>query len=454
MTTLSIAGSGIALPGRGYPGNVYTGKEVLDYFLIGKQKKRFVPKSTYESWLKMVRKVEKASGIQTRGVCDDKTIQFPNTFFAKEAAINALEKANLNPKDVQGFVFLSNTPDLVFPPPGLPVAELLGIKPVQFANASLACVSIANAFYQAAHWIKDGLCDNVLVVAGDVTTRLQLKENKLEPLFFGDGFAAFVLKKGDKDTRGGFTVTNLRADTDLTSLFLHRAIYSTDFDKHLALRLQDNDTGIDILGDIDGLEFAYQLLDYLENSKDLLTNDVKIIGPQIGRMSLMAGKNKFQELSGSSIDSNLVPNTSLCENGNIGVGAVPAAFVRAMLDKEISANDKVVFNIAGVGGLETVFKWDPNAEDALTVVKTSTRHERPDYKKMIDDIALGTSDRYRKRKNGDGKDFRGSQLTRFTGDSGVRIEHINPVRRTSPRASYLPAATRALFDFVSSVFNV
>ena len=128
---------------------------------------------------------EDKTGIKTRNFADP-TLKYPATYYATAAAIKTLENANVDPSNIQGLGLycVTDTPDFIFPSQGMLVAKILGLKPVMFGNNSLACARVAAALKDAARDIEDGLCERALILAGDITTRLKLSGNFLEPLIF------------------------------------------------------------------------------------------------------------------------------------------------------------------------------------------------------------------------------------------------------------------------------
>lgn len=419
---IAIRAMSSALPGQGgLKGSVLTGNEILE-MLLGLKKyplKWFTPKK-FKRLQSFIRRLENATGIETRNVLNDKSIKYPNTYLALAAGRKTLEKAGIHPSKVQGFVYASDTPDFVFPSPGIAVAQLLEIKPKQFNNTSMACVSIAEALSNACSWLEQGLCENVLVLAGDVTTRLQLPKNRIEPFIFGDGFVGIYLDKkkstenGSHEERGGFTFTNISVDTSQSDLFVHRHIYPSElgfFNGALMENGQDNDTGLDALGDIDSVELALLLRDFLENTGSVLDDSTKIILPQTGNLVRKKGVKHFQDETGVNIERNVVPNNSFKRHGNIGAGAVPLAWQEGLESGDIKPEHSVVFDIAGVGGVKTVFKYDPNTT-GISFVENIRSSVRPDYRRMIVEKAMEQLTRVQKRRVTNGKTLNRLNLER------------------------------------------
>ncbi len=423
---VAIRAMSSALPGEGgLKGHVVTGNEILE-MLLGLKKyplEWFAPKK-FKKLQSFIERLESTIGIKTRNILDDKSVKYPNTYLALAAGRKTLDKAGVHPSKVQGFVYASDTPDFVFPSPGIAVAQLLEIQPKQFNNTSMACVSIAEALSDACFWLEQGLCENVLILAGDVSTRLKLPKNRIEPFIFGDGFVGIYLDKkkntgnGSCEEKGGFTFTNISVDTSQSDLFVHRHIYPSElgyFNGALMENHQDNDTGLDALGDIDSVELALLLQDFLENTGAELDSNTKIILPQTGNLVRKKGIKHFHKKTGVDIEPNVLPNNSFRRHGNIGAGAVPLAWQEGLESGDIKPEHSVVFDIAGVGGVKTVFKYDPNATETY-FVENVRNSVRPDYGRMIVEKAMEQLTRIERKRFTNGKTLNRLNLARNVHD--------------------------------------
>lgn len=433
--SVAIRATGAALPGEnGIKGNLLTGIEVLDLLLgIKKYPMRWFMPRKLKKIQTFIKRLERITGLETRNVLNDSSIKFPNTYLAVEAGKRTLEKAGISPSKVEGFVFASDTSDFVFPSPGIAVAKLLDIKPKQLVNCTMACISVADALVNACTWLEKGLCDNVLILAGDVTTRLRLPKNRIEPFIFGDGFVGIYLEKGENVTEttsgesGGFTFSNLSVDTSQAALFVHRHIYPSElrflFNGGLMDNFQDNDTGLDLLGDIDSTELALLLKDFLDNTGGVIDENTKIVLPQTGMKTIEIGMSCFRSHTGIDIGPHVIKNDSFRKHGNIGAGAVPLAWHEARESGEIKPDSSVIFSIAGVGGVKTVFKYDPGAQYNFYFSNAKVS-ERPDYEALIEKKAKENADPKKRRRINNGR-----ELTEVigTGDNGTLDILFRPV---------------------------
>lgn len=379
-------------------GNVLTTKEVLDS-AIGKDGGKLARKITEQ--------IESKSGIKLRSVIDP-TLEDPNTYLASASAYKLLQNLSMHPSKVEGFIFASNTPDYVFPPPGVPVMHVLGLNPMLNDYKANACSSFVSAIDEACYWIKEGRVKNVLIVACDITTRLGLPNNFVERLLFGDGAVAVLLEAGGPQDKGGFILTDQMFHPVTSSLVQHRNYRSLDIQRQLtspapvseavgnnkksneeaqsplSLLLGNhhlNDDGYTILGSIDGREWAYILLDYKHKTGGLPN---KVLPPQIGNAVILKGASVVKEIEGIDIKPYIVDG-SFQVHGNTGAAALPIALYEGIISGKIKFSESVGAPFVPLGGRSGYFAYDPNLGQIIKYVNIEDheRIRRDDYSEVI-----------------------------------------------------------------------
>lgn len=122
-----------------------------------------------------------------------------------EAANYIFQKENFHKSDIDGLIFISQTPDYIAPATSVSLQNRLGlsIETVCF-DISYGCSGYIYGLFQAAVLISSGACKNVLVLAGDTTTKLINPKDRAQRLVFGDCGSATIVSTGDSEI--GFNI--------------------------------------------------------------------------------------------------------------------------------------------------------------------------------------------------------------------------------------------------------
>ena len=121
-----------------------------------------------------------------------------------KAALIALDRAGLQPKDIDLILFATLSPDYYFPGSGVLVQKLLGIPACPAMDIRMQCSGFVYGISTADQFIKTGMYKNVLVIGSenhsgglDFTTR-----GRGVSVIFGDGAGAAVLTSEENKERG------------------------------------------------------------------------------------------------------------------------------------------------------------------------------------------------------------------------------------------------------------
>jgi len=132
---------------------------------------------------------------------------------AIKAAKIAMERANIDPQDIDFVVFATLSPDYYFPGPGVMIQKELGLRTVGALDIRNQCSGFIYALSIADQYIKTGMYKNILIIGSevhskglDMTTR-----GRGVSVIFGDGAGAAILTR-EEDTTKGVLSTHLHSE--------------------------------------------------------------------------------------------------------------------------------------------------------------------------------------------------------------------------------------------------
>jgi len=121
-----------------------------------------------------------------------------------KAARVAIERAGLQPNDIDFILLATLSPDYYFPGSGVLVQEALGIPNCPAMDIRMQCSGFIYAITTADQFIKTGMYKNVLVIGSeyhsgglDMTTR-----GRNISVIFGDGAGAVVMRSTTDNEKG------------------------------------------------------------------------------------------------------------------------------------------------------------------------------------------------------------------------------------------------------------
>nr|WP_297309083.1 beta-ketoacyl-ACP synthase III [uncultured Flavobacterium sp.] len=130
-----------------------------------------------------------------------------------KAAKIAIERAKIDPQDIDFVVFATLSPDYYFPGPGVMVQKELGLRTVGALDIRNQCSGFLYALSVADQFIKTGMYKNILIIGSevhskglDMTTR-----GRGVSVIFGDGAGAAIISR-EEDTTKGILSTHLHAE--------------------------------------------------------------------------------------------------------------------------------------------------------------------------------------------------------------------------------------------------
>jgi 3-oxoacyl-[acyl-carrier-protein] synthase III len=147
------------------------------------------------------------TGIRQRHIASEEE---STATLAKDAALNALKVANLNPINVELIIVSTSSPEHFFPSTACLVQDQIGATHAGAFDLSAACSGFIYALNMATQAIRSGSVQNALVIGAETLSRFVNWEDRNTCVLFGDGAGAFVLQAGDEI--GGLVSAVMRSD--------------------------------------------------------------------------------------------------------------------------------------------------------------------------------------------------------------------------------------------------
>ncbi len=139
------------------------------------------------------------TGISSRHIAADDE-------FASDLALNAakqaLEKSNLDPKDLDAIIVTTITSDRRFPSVACKVQGELGANKAFAFDVNAACAGFIYGLAVADSMMKSMNLKNVLLIGSETLTKFVDWTDRSTCVLFGDGAGAFVLQNSTDNSRG------------------------------------------------------------------------------------------------------------------------------------------------------------------------------------------------------------------------------------------------------------
>jgi len=123
---------------------------------------------------------------------------------AASAAVDILERAGLDPAELDMVIVATATPDHLFPATAAIVCDRIGARNAASYDLMAGCSGFIFGLSQAAGMVESGLARHVLVLGGEVFSRILDWTDRSTCVLFGDAGAGALVSAGDEEETTGF----------------------------------------------------------------------------------------------------------------------------------------------------------------------------------------------------------------------------------------------------------
>lgn len=271
---------------------------------------------------------------------------------ASIAARQALEEAELSPRDLDLIICATTTPDHLLPATACLIQNNLGATKAAAFDLNTACTGFLYALATGAQFIQGGGAKRVLIVAGETLSRFINWQDRTTCILFGDGAAAVVLEATAQSAGVLSTVLGSRGDTEqMLSIeaggSARPASAETLADKSHCIRMRGNE-----IFKMAVRSMAQSAQDAL-NKAGLSPSDLRAVIPHQANHRILIAT---QEALGVS-DQQMFVNID--RYGNTGASSIPIAMGEFLQSNAIDVGEHLLL-VAFGGGLTwgaAVLRW-------------------------------------------------------------------------------------------------
>ncbi|MDD2922302.1 MAG: ketoacyl-ACP synthase III [Anaerolineales bacterium] len=279
------------------------------------------------------------TGIRERRIAREH--EFPSTL-GVEAALKALQVANLAPTELDLIICTSSSPEYFFPATACLIQDQIGATKAGAFDLQAACTGFIFSMNMAAQAIRSGSIKSALVVGTETLSRFVDWKDRNTCILFGDGAGAFVLQASDKP--GGVISAVMHSDGSgadalilpgggtrfpATEATIHEGKHFIQMDGKEVFRFATRVMG-------------QAVLEALEPAK-LTLDDIQWIVPHQANFRIIKTAAKYLKMS---LDKFII---NVDRYGNTSTASIPIAAVDALQKGQIKPGDKIVLVGFGAG---------------------------------------------------------------------------------------------------------
>jgi 3-oxoacyl-[acyl-carrier-protein] synthase III len=282
------------------------------------------------------------TGMKVRHIAEEGEL---TSDISTKAAKIALDKAGVNPKDVDVIILATITADVGFPSTACFIQEKLGAKNASAMDISAACSGFIYGLELGDALIASGKAETVLVIGAETLSRITDYTDRATCVLFGDGAGAAVLRpaKGDRGILGTLTKSDGR---------LHYLLHMPGMGTKYPLSVESIEQRLNYIKMAGREVFKHAVkamgdaAEKIIKSTGLQSSDIDLLIPHQANQRIIDATAKRIKLPADRVYMNLE------EYGNTSAASIPLAFAEAM-EKGMLGPGKIVVLVAFGAG----FTW-------------------------------------------------------------------------------------------------
>ena len=279
------------------------------------------------------------TGIKERRILEDGA----TSDLAARAALDLIEKHNVNPDDIDAIIVATVTPDMLFPATACLVQNKIGAKNAWGFDLSAACSGFLFAFQTGASLVETGRYKKVLVIGADMMTSITDYTDRNNCILFGDAGSA-VLLEATEDKSLGLQQSILRVDgTGKDALYmlgggsLNPASHET-VDKKWHYIYQDGKAVFKVA--VKGMADVSAELMEMSNLK---SEDIAYLVPHQANLRIIDATASRMGLSKDKVMMNID------RYGNTTAATIPLCLTEYYRDGKLKKGDNLILSAFGAG---------------------------------------------------------------------------------------------------------
>ncbi|MDZ5762596.1 3-oxoacyl-acyl-carrier-protein synthase 3 [Candidatus Cyrtobacter comes] len=155
------------------------------------------------------------TGIEKRHILSDGQA---TSDMATAALKSAASSANIDPKELDGIIVATSTPDLIMPSTAVIVQKKIKASIKCFAfDIQAACAGFLYAIELGFSMMNSGKYNHIAIVGADAMSKIINWEDRATCVLFGDGAGALILSRSEQHDRG-LICSKIYSDPDLIDI--------------------------------------------------------------------------------------------------------------------------------------------------------------------------------------------------------------------------------------------